>query len=172
MYPYGNAKETQNPDGTWKFECQHGEKECTGNLLEVSGAAKKIKIKLTYLKLFFWSSFISPVVLIVLVVRVPCSFCWLQINIKPEDLKKSIGLQKMSFDFINLTFYQIFKKLWPFLIKFVKYKTFIVKKKSLQEASVKGERFYIWIVRVNLRFLRKSSPGQFSNNLKIILFVL
>ncbi|XP_023342039.1 gamma-interferon-inducible-lysosomal thiol reductase [Eurytemora carolleeae] len=35
MYPYGNAKESQNPDGTWKFECQHGDKECTGNLIEV-----------------------------------------------------------------------------------------------------------------------------------------
>merc|ERR550519_327810 len=35
MYPYGNAHETQNPDGSWKYECQHGEEECVGNLLEV-----------------------------------------------------------------------------------------------------------------------------------------
>ena len=36
MVPYGNAKETQNPDGSWSFECQHGDAECRGNLLEVS----------------------------------------------------------------------------------------------------------------------------------------
>lgn len=34
MYPYGNAKETQNKNGSWSFECQHGEKECTGNIIE------------------------------------------------------------------------------------------------------------------------------------------
>ena len=36
MVPYGNAEETQNPDGSWSFECQHGDAECRGNLLEVS----------------------------------------------------------------------------------------------------------------------------------------
>ena len=40
MYPYGNAKETQNKDGSWTFQCQHGEKECTGNIIEV----KTVKI--------------------------------------------------------------------------------------------------------------------------------
>eukprot|EP00463_Aulacantha_scolymantha_P005779 TRINITY_DN7175_c0_g1_i1.p1 TRINITY_DN7175_c0_g1~~TRINITY_DN7175_c0_g1_i1.p1 ORF type:complete len:158 (-),score=21.01 TRINITY_DN7175_c0_g1_i1:109-582(-) len=33
LYPYGNAKETQNPDGTWKFTCQHGNNECIGNMI-------------------------------------------------------------------------------------------------------------------------------------------
>jgi len=35
LYPYGNAHEKQKPDGSWDFECQHGSKECVGNLLEV-----------------------------------------------------------------------------------------------------------------------------------------
>lgn len=35
LYPYGNAKESQLPDGSWKFQCQHGQPECTGNLIEV-----------------------------------------------------------------------------------------------------------------------------------------
>jgi len=35
IYPYGNAHESKNPDGTWKFQCQHGGKECMGNILEV-----------------------------------------------------------------------------------------------------------------------------------------
>jgi len=35
IYPYGNAHESENPDGTWKFDCQHGEPECLGNILEV-----------------------------------------------------------------------------------------------------------------------------------------
>jgi len=35
IYPYGNAHESKNPDGSWKFECQHGHKECVGNILEV-----------------------------------------------------------------------------------------------------------------------------------------
>jgi len=35
MYPYGNAKQAQNPDGSWNFTCQHDVPECNGNLLEV-----------------------------------------------------------------------------------------------------------------------------------------
>jgi hypothetical protein len=35
LYPYGNAQESQLPDGSWKFQCQHGQPECTGNLIEV-----------------------------------------------------------------------------------------------------------------------------------------
>jgi interferon gamma-inducible protein 30 len=35
LYPYGNAHEKQLPDGSWHFDCQHGEQECLGNLLEV-----------------------------------------------------------------------------------------------------------------------------------------
>ena len=35
VYPYGNANQTQNPDGSWMFSCQHGDKECLGNKLEV-----------------------------------------------------------------------------------------------------------------------------------------
>ena len=35
LYPYGNAHESQLPDGSWKFECQHGQPECTGNIIEV-----------------------------------------------------------------------------------------------------------------------------------------
>jgi len=33
-FPYGNAKETQNADGTWSFTCQHGVNECIGNMFE------------------------------------------------------------------------------------------------------------------------------------------
>jgi len=33
-FPYGNAKETQNADGTWTFTCQHGVNECIGNMYE------------------------------------------------------------------------------------------------------------------------------------------
>ena len=35
LFPYGNAHESQNPDGSWSFTCQHDVPECTGNLLEV-----------------------------------------------------------------------------------------------------------------------------------------
>jgi len=35
MYPYGNAKQAQNPDGSWNFTCQHDAPECNGNLLEI-----------------------------------------------------------------------------------------------------------------------------------------
>ncbi|GFR76565.1 gamma-interferon-inducible lysosomal thiol reductase [Elysia marginata] len=34
LLPYGNAKESFE-GGKWKFECQHGPKECEGNVLEV-----------------------------------------------------------------------------------------------------------------------------------------
>jgi len=34
LFPYGNAKEEQKSDGSWKFTCQHGKKECTGNIIE------------------------------------------------------------------------------------------------------------------------------------------
>jgi len=33
-YPYGNANEKQNADGTWTFTCQHGINECYGNMYE------------------------------------------------------------------------------------------------------------------------------------------
>ena len=35
LYPYGNAQQAQNRDGSWNFTCQHGGQECLGNLLEV-----------------------------------------------------------------------------------------------------------------------------------------
>lgn len=34
LYPFGNAKETLLPNGTYQYTCQHGEDECKGNLLE------------------------------------------------------------------------------------------------------------------------------------------
>ena len=34
FYPFGNAKETDNGDGTYTVECQHGPLECRGNLIE------------------------------------------------------------------------------------------------------------------------------------------
>ena len=34
LYPYGNAHETQNGDGTWTFTCQHGGSECQYNMIE------------------------------------------------------------------------------------------------------------------------------------------
>lgn len=33
-FPYGNANEKQNADGTWTFTCQHGNDECIGNMYE------------------------------------------------------------------------------------------------------------------------------------------
>jgi len=33
-FPYGNANEKQNADGTWTFTCQHGVNECIGNMYE------------------------------------------------------------------------------------------------------------------------------------------
>lgn len=34
MIAYGNAHETQLSSGEWKYTCQHGPKECEGNLIE------------------------------------------------------------------------------------------------------------------------------------------
>jgi len=39
LWPYGNAHESQKPDGSWQFKCQHGKDECLGNLLEVCAMA-------------------------------------------------------------------------------------------------------------------------------------
>jgi len=33
-FPYGNANEVKNADGTWRFSCQHGTEECIGNMYE------------------------------------------------------------------------------------------------------------------------------------------
>jgi len=33
-FPYGNAAEKQNADGTWAYTCQHGVNECIGNMYE------------------------------------------------------------------------------------------------------------------------------------------
>lgn len=33
LYPYGNAQQTKNADGSYSFTCQHGAKECEGNLV-------------------------------------------------------------------------------------------------------------------------------------------
>jgi interferon gamma-inducible protein 30 len=33
-FPYGNANEKQNADGTWTYTCQHGVSECDGNMYE------------------------------------------------------------------------------------------------------------------------------------------
>jgi len=33
-FPYGNANEKQNADGTWTYTCQHGVEECNGNIYE------------------------------------------------------------------------------------------------------------------------------------------
>ncbi|XP_042300404.1 gamma-interferon-inducible lysosomal thiol reductase [Sceloporus undulatus] len=33
LVPYGNAQETRGPSG-WQFECQHGQDECLGNMIE------------------------------------------------------------------------------------------------------------------------------------------
>jgi len=33
-FPYGNANEKQQTDGTWNFTCQHGVNECIGNMYE------------------------------------------------------------------------------------------------------------------------------------------
>jgi len=36
-WPYGNAAESKNADGTWKYSCQHGTAECAGNMYEACG---------------------------------------------------------------------------------------------------------------------------------------
>lgn len=33
LYPYGNAREKQNPDGTYTYTCQHGANECKANII-------------------------------------------------------------------------------------------------------------------------------------------
>ena len=35
MIPYGNARTTDNGDGTYSFSCQHGNLECQGNIVQV-----------------------------------------------------------------------------------------------------------------------------------------
>jgi interferon gamma-inducible protein 30 len=39
FYPYGNARRTQN-GSSWAFTCQHGAKECQGNLIEACATRK------------------------------------------------------------------------------------------------------------------------------------
>lgn len=39
LYPYGNAKRSQN-GSLWNFTCQHGVKECQGNLIEACANKK------------------------------------------------------------------------------------------------------------------------------------
>jgi len=39
-FPYGNAQESKNADGTWKFTCQHGTDECIGNMYEACAMEK------------------------------------------------------------------------------------------------------------------------------------
>lgn len=34
LYPFGNAREHTTPDGSYSFICQHGQDECTGNMVE------------------------------------------------------------------------------------------------------------------------------------------
>lgn len=34
LYPFGNARETRLPNGTYQYNCQHGEEECRGNIIE------------------------------------------------------------------------------------------------------------------------------------------
>ena len=46
VFPYGNAHQSQNADGTWSFTCQHGPTECYGNLLEVCAMSRIQEYKL------------------------------------------------------------------------------------------------------------------------------
>lgn len=39
LYPYGNAKRAQN-GSSWAFTCQHGVRECQGNLIEACAIRK------------------------------------------------------------------------------------------------------------------------------------
>jgi len=39
FYPYGNGKRVQN-GSSWAFTCQHGVKECQGNLIEACAIRK------------------------------------------------------------------------------------------------------------------------------------
>lgn len=39
FFPYGNAEETEH-DGHYEFDCQHGENECYGNVVEVCALEK------------------------------------------------------------------------------------------------------------------------------------
>jgi interferon gamma-inducible protein 30 len=39
VYPYGNAKEVANADGTYTFTCQHGANECVANMWEACAIA-------------------------------------------------------------------------------------------------------------------------------------
>jgi len=39
LYPYGNARRTQN-GSNWNYTCQHGAKECQGNLIEACAIRK------------------------------------------------------------------------------------------------------------------------------------
>ena len=39
LFPYGNASEKKNADGTWDFTCQHGASECVWNQIETCGLA-------------------------------------------------------------------------------------------------------------------------------------
>eukprot|EP01084_Bolivina_argentea_P027845 51731_1 len=34
IYPWGNANEKKGTDGQWQFQCQHGQHECDGNMVE------------------------------------------------------------------------------------------------------------------------------------------
>lgn len=44
FYPFGNGKEWKEGD-KWKFECQHGENECYGNLIQTCALRKLQKEK-------------------------------------------------------------------------------------------------------------------------------
>ncbi|KAJ4459608.1 putative Gamma-interferon-inducible lysosomal thiol reductase [Paratrimastix pyriformis] len=53
LYPYGNAKQQLDQStGLWKFTCQHGEKECQGNLMQT--CAINIVQNMTVLFPWFW----------------------------------------------------------------------------------------------------------------------
>merc|ERR1719495_2646461 len=35
LFPFGNARERELANGTYAYDCQHGEEECKGNFLEI-----------------------------------------------------------------------------------------------------------------------------------------